>query len=745
MTVIISNTSCNNNPSPTPACPAQPNTIFNTGAIKIAVDEAIADAGATGHFMVPGAPVLDVRPATKPLIIHLPDGETIKSTHTCKLNLPWLPEAATAAHIVPGLAHTSLISIRVLCDAGCEVIYNGNHCLVYYNKKLVWKGIREATTKLWVLPVAPTNKPQHLPMTLPAKEATEYAANAYQMTSKRALIKYLHQCLFCPPKTTLLKAIRNNQLTTWPGLTAAAVEKYLPDHSPATDKGHMRRQRKGIRSTQTKVETELERIETERDYHPPGEQEKFNQIFCYAGVIDKKDGTIYVDNTGNFPITSIDGMRAVFILYDWTSNAILATPIATTTDEKMIAAFKDNITYLSKRGFKPSFNIIDNVASKAIKTYLENEKIKMQAVEPNNHRVNAAERAIQTFKNHFIAGLSIGDKDFPTILWCKLIKQAQDSLNILRTSRVHPKVSAFHVLEGTHDFNRHPWAPPATRATIFNPPETRTSWGSRALDAWYIGPAWDHYRCLQFQIPSTGGIRTSGQYQLYPQHCELPIETPMDAATRVAKDLLEAVRRVQGLEERNPGRHTQALETLAKIFRGTTEHLPAETAHRQQTSTNPTEPSAIRHTPRVHTRVTRSNTPGIITQPGPPISEGGQRPTTEGASHEPAVPRDNETNNQPPRRSARLHPHGSPTNPRIISQEEVIAVAMGVMETTPASSIPSNRRTTTPASPVFDHEHFCAPVIHPSTGKMITKYTELANDPETTEVWKTAFGKEWAV
>ena len=151
-------------------------------------------------------------------------------------------------------------------------------------------------------------------------------------------------------------------------------------------------------------------------------------------MIDKKDGTIYVDNTGNFPITSIDGMKAVFILYDWTSNAILATPIATATDEQMIKAFKENLNYLTSRGFKPSFNIIDNVASKATKEYLVNEGIEMQLVEPNNHRANAAERAIQMFKNHFIAGLSIGDKDFATILWCKLIKQAQDSLNILRTS-----------------------------------------------------------------------------------------------------------------------------------------------------------------------------------------------------------------------------------------------------------------------------------------------------------------------
>ena len=63
-------------------------TIFNTSSIRIAVDQAIADAGATGHFMVPGAPVIDVKPTTKPLIINLTDGETIKSTHTCRLNIP---------------------------------------------------------------------------------------------------------------------------------------------------------------------------------------------------------------------------------------------------------------------------------------------------------------------------------------------------------------------------------------------------------------------------------------------------------------------------------------------------------------------------------------------------------------------------------------------------------------------------------------------------------------------------------
>ena len=135
----------------------------------------------------------------------------------------------------------------------------------------------------------------------------------------------------------------------------------------------------------------------------------------------------------------------------------------------------------------------------------------MQLVKPHNHHSNAAERVIQTFKNHTISGLCTCDEYFPSVLWCKLIKQAQDTLNMLRTLRVHPKLSAYHVLEGPHDFNRVPFAPPCTRAKILNLPETRTIWGPRAMDAWYLSPAYDHYRTWLFHIPSTGGNRVSGQ------------------------------------------------------------------------------------------------------------------------------------------------------------------------------------------------------------------------------------------
>ena len=69
---------------------------------------------------------------------------------------------------------------------------------------------------------------------------------------------------------------------------------------------------------------------------------------------------------------------------------------------------------------------------------------------------------------------------------------------------------------------------------------------------------------------------------------------------------------------------------------------------------------------------------------------------------------------------------------------------MGVMEARPNWTIPATmEKESKSGGTAFNIEHFCAPVIHPSTGKMITKYAELAKDPEMMEIWTTDFGKEW--
>lgn len=134
-------------------------------------------------------------------------------------------------------------------------------------------------------------------------------------------------------------------------------------------------------------------------------------------------------------------------------------------------------SYLAKRGFKPCFDIIDNVASKPVQVYLKANDIKIQLVEPHNHMVNAAERVIQTFKNHLIAGFCTIDRDCRAVIWSKFTPQAQDSLNMLRTLRVHPKGSTYHILEGIHDL-----LPNWHSSHHLQPTRNQRFWGTRALD-----------------------------------------------------------------------------------------------------------------------------------------------------------------------------------------------------------------------------------------------------------------------
>jgi hypothetical protein len=60
------------------------------------------------------------------------------------------------------------------------------------------------------------------------------------------------------------------------------------------------------------------------------EREEFNQLFCFSGQLNPKAGTMYTDFTGEFPLHLVHSKTILFILYDWTINNILATPVADT-------------------------------------------------------------------------------------------------------------------------------------------------------------------------------------------------------------------------------------------------------------------------------------------------------------------------------------------------------------------------------------------------------------------------------
>ena len=144
---------------------------------------------------------------------------------------------------------------------------------------------------------------------------------------------------------------------------------------------------------------------------------------------------------------------------------------------------------LCSRGLTPKTHVLDNKCSKVLKEYLEEENETFQLVPPHLHQQNAAERSIQTFKNHFISGMVSTHKYFPLHLWCRLLPQAIVTLNLLRLYIINPTLSAHVQPHGLFDFNATTFAPPGTKVIVHQNPTIRKSWAPRGKYGWYIDQA----------------------------------------------------------------------------------------------------------------------------------------------------------------------------------------------------------------------------------------------------------------
>ncbi len=385
-----------------------------------------------------GAPANNIRVARNPININLPDGKRITSTHTCDIVIPGLPQTLIR-HIVPEMKMASLLRIRILCKAGCEVIFDNEKCRVNFNGKTIMIGSKDPTSDLWTLPImsqaeqwtTPSSKttpsrsgPCESRAPLSPAAATDMATFSYHRTTKANAVTFMHQSLGNPPKSSLVTAINAGFLCGAPHLNNKSVTKYLMP-SPATSKGHMKCPRKGLRSTAPKPTRRPEPPSAlprppsipgihadampglipidDDNFSDPGpafiadiDDESIANVFCFGAFADKNTGAVYNDCTGNFPFMSLDGNVCFFVMYHYETNAIFVTPIPGLDSQNILNAYKKNFEFLVSKGYHPKLNIMDNQATKAIKLYLTPQQCQLQLVEPGNHRVNAAERAIQT-------------------------------------------------------------------------------------------------------------------------------------------------------------------------------------------------------------------------------------------------------------------------------------------------------------------------------------------------------------
>jgi len=188
--------------------------------------------------------------------------------------------------------------------------------------------------------------------------------------------------------------------------------------------------------------------------------------------------------------------------------------------------------------------ILDNEFSGELCTALIKRNIQFQLVPPYVHRRNAAERAIQMFKNHFLSVLATCDTEFPIVEWDRLLPQTEMTLNMLRPARLNPKMSLYMYLNGPHNFLAMPLAPAGTKVVIHMKPDQRSSWAYHGKVGWYVGPAPHHYRCFRCYVPSSGKEIITDTVRFIPGKVTLPT---MSTETHLKRSLDKIINILQSI------------------------------------------------------------------------------------------------------------------------------------------------------------------------------------------------------
>ena len=283
----------------------------------------------------------------------------------------------------------------------------------------------------------------------------------------------------------------------------------------------------------------------------------------------------------------------------------------------------------------------------------------------------------------------------------------------------------------------------------------------RGVDGWYLGPSKNHYRCDHYYIPETCAYRISGSTELFPQHCQLPSLTPMQHLRALTKEIHEETAKVANtpkgrkmivmlqnnlkkilspstvpVEEQRVAmpyssekqvereQHQRVIDTNPSVtIQRITDAAPIMQAQ------NPTSKRALKQTSRTHQQITRNNTPGFT----PPIN----RVTVE----PPMLPSRPQRMRKAPTTYA---PLPSRAIQHIVTRQAInvltmmeqvsvdkIFVLRKLEQFLPESSWPTNLK------------HYMSPAVHPVTGEVFTSYKKAMKDPTISEVWMTAFGKEF--
>jgi hypothetical protein len=505
----------------------------------------ILDSACTGNYFPPSHAhrLENITPTTTDNRIIIPDGSELLASHkgTLKGTHPALPLKARTAFLVPELEFP-LMSLPVLADSDCNIALTKSKATVSFNNEVIITGTRnnphvtEPLRQLWTLDL-PTSKATTAP--------SNFMGNVIHHDNHAELVAFYHAALGSPAAPTYMEAVRRGYVNLT-GLTVEKIRKNIPNPI-ATPMGHLNRTRSNLRSTKAQPSPEPTSIPNDVTIHetdfPSTPAVAENSVFLR--LVKAKDFTYvnHVDAMGRFPISSQHGSCYLLLFYSEDANYIHVEAMKSRSTAEYIRAFRNGLTFFWASGFKPHVQRLDNEVSDDLLKVLKTEfNIVAELAAPTNHRALRAERAIQTYKNHFIATLCTLDPSFPLTLWEDLLPQIEMTLNIMRGSYVNPLISAYEQVMGPYDFNRHPFVPLGVPVIVYEKPKSqRASWDPHGVKGFYLGPAPLHYRCFNVWVPETNRVRVSDTLSWHPKQFHMPGSNPSEIVASAISDLIAAL------------------------------------------------------------------------------------------------------------------------------------------------------------------------------------------------------------
>jgi hypothetical protein len=298
------------------------------------------------------------------------------------------------------------------------------------------------------------------------------------------------------------------------------------------------------------------------------------------------------------------------------------------------------------------------------------------------------------------------------------LPQAEITLNLLRTSRLHPRLSAAAHFHGLVDYNKTASAPPGCKIIAHEKPGKRRTWDPHEQHGYSVGPVMPHYRCQNIYISATASERIVDTLELFPKNYQMPQLSSTDRLLMAAQDMMDALQNPHPVVPfASVGEDTiSSLDDLAAIFKLKLQQTPSPT------------PQAVPPTVFQRMCLAESSTQ-IVDYPMPILRQTRSHTIihTQDIPNVPLTPRvvtPRSLRPPPPRvttRSRRLYP-------RNLSQDDFCGMDTSHM----AIALGDNN---------WSRQHQANAAIHPVTGKEM-EYSTLMKDFRLQPFWTRGFGNE---